>query len=48
MTDEAQTLWETRTLPDDITLELRAGDEPALVLVQGKRTPSPRPLPCRR
>lgn len=31
-----QNHWESRTLPDGITLELRAGDNPALVLVQGE------------
>ena len=36
MSDSAQNLWESRTLPDGITLELRAGDNPALVLLQGK------------
>ena len=36
MTDDEQTLWESRTLPDDITLELRAGDNPALILLQGE------------
>ena len=29
-------MWEARPLPDGITLELRAGDHPALVLVQGE------------
>ena len=29
-------LWEVRDLPDDLALELHAGDRPALVLVQGK------------
>jgi hypothetical protein len=36
MTDDAQNLWETRPLPAGIRLELRAGGEPALVLVQGE------------
>ena len=36
MTDEAQNLWEMRPLPAGITLELRAGDDPALVLVRGE------------
>lgn len=27
-------LWEVRDLTDDLTLELRAGDSPSLVLVQ--------------
>jgi hypothetical protein len=36
MTDDKQNLWEVRSLPDGITLELRAGDDPALVLVQGE------------
>lgn len=30
-------LWETRTVPDGLTLELWAGGNPALVLVQGER-----------
>jgi hypothetical protein len=29
-------LWEVRTLPGGLALELRAGDDPALVLVQGE------------
>jgi hypothetical protein len=29
------TLWETRPLPHDLTLELHAGDDPGLLLVQG-------------
>ena len=29
-------LWEVRTLPDGLTLELRAGASPALVLAQGE------------
>jgi hypothetical protein len=29
-------LWETRPLPSDLTLELHAGDDPALVLAQGE------------
>ena len=36
MSDSAQNLWESRTLPDGITLELRAGDNPAMIIVQGK------------
>ena len=28
-------LWEVRTLPDGLALELRGGDKPALVIVQG-------------
>jgi len=28
-------LWEVRTLPDGLALELRGGDKPGLVLVQG-------------
>jgi hypothetical protein len=36
MTDDKQNLWEARPLPDGITLELRAGDDPALVLIQGE------------
>jgi hypothetical protein len=35
MTDE-QNLWGTRSLPNGISLELRAGSSPALVLVQGE------------
>jgi hypothetical protein len=30
-------LWEVRTLPDGLTLELQASDSPALVLVQDGR-----------
>ena len=30
-------LWEVRTLPDGLTLELWGGGNPALVLVQGDR-----------
>lgn len=29
-------LWETRELPGEISLELRAGDHPALELTQGE------------
>jgi hypothetical protein len=36
MTGRGQDLWEARPLPDGITLELRAGDHPTLVLVQGE------------
>lgn len=36
MSDDKQNLWESRTLPDGITLELRAGGSPALVLSQGE------------
>jgi len=35
MTDDAD-LWEVRTLAGGLSLELRAGEEPALVLVQGE------------
>ena len=28
-------LWEVRTLPDGLALELRGGDKPGLVLVRG-------------
>ena len=30
-------LWEVRTLPDGLTLELWGGGNPALVLAQGER-----------
>ena len=33
--DEKQDLWETRTLPHGTVLELRAGNDPTLVLTQG-------------
>jgi hypothetical protein len=36
MSGTAQDLWRSRTLPDSITLELRAGDNPALALLQGE------------
>lgn len=36
MTDNPD-LWEVRTLPDGLTLELWAGAAPALVLAQGER-----------
>lgn len=36
MSNEKQDLWEICSLPNGAVLELRAGDEPALVLVQGK------------
>ena len=29
-------LWEVRELPDGVALELRAGDDPAVVLAQGE------------
>jgi hypothetical protein len=29
-------LWEVRELPGDLALEMRGGDKPALVLVQGE------------
>ena len=32
---EQTDLWEARELPGGLALELRAGDDPALVLVQG-------------
>jgi hypothetical protein len=31
----SHSLWETRPLRGDLTLELHAGDDPALVLAQG-------------
>ncbi len=34
MTDNPN-LWDVRDLPGGVTLELRAGDEPSLVLAQG-------------
>lgn len=36
MSAAKQDLWEARPLPDGVTLELRAGNDPALVLVQGE------------
>ena len=33
----SETLWEVRELPGGLTLELHAGDSPALVLVQGEK-----------
>jgi hypothetical protein len=36
MSDSARNLWESRTLPDSIALELRAGGNPCLVLAQGE------------
>ena len=34
--DDKQDLWETRTVLRGTVLELRIGDDPALVLVQGE------------
>ena len=38
MSDHVRDLWESRTLPDAITVELHAGEHPALVLAQGENT----------
>jgi hypothetical protein len=35
MTDNAD-LWEVRELPGGLALKMRGGDEPALVIVQGR------------